>query len=380
MNLLQTLRQHGQSVWLDGLERNLILTGQLERSIDNGLRGVISNFTSLERAIRERSYDCDFRATVRQPNINAQWIYEYLTVQDMQLTADLMKAVHNRTHAGDGFVNLDLPPQVALDPQATLTEARRLWQTVGWSNLMLKIPATSATVSVIEQLIHQGININVTSLFSQAVYEQVAEAYLRGLEVLAKQGKEVSTIASVASFSVSRLDEAITALITTHLEAEQERGLPEPFRGDVAICATQQRFAIAQAKVMYQRYQTIYQSDRWQALARLGAQPQRLLWDITNIRNARFHAQYYIKSLVGAGTVLALSPLILQEQDHYSPTHASLTVGVDAAYQTLENLEQIISLEMITPQLLSEELQRSQAAYQQLLRTIAQKRQSKQSF
>jgi transaldolase len=375
MNLLQTLRQHGQSVWLDGLERNLILTGQLERSIDNGLRGVISNFTSLERAIRERSYDCDFRATVRQPNINAQWIYEYLTVQDMQLTADLMKAVHNRTHAGDGFVNLDLPPQVALDPQATLTEARRLWQTVGWSNLMLKVPATSATVSVIEQLIHQGININVTSLFSQAVYEQVAEAYLRGLEVLAKQGKEVSTIASVASFSVSRLDEAITALITTHLEAEQERGLPESFRGNAAICATRQRFAIAQAKVMYQRYQTVYQSDRWQALARLGAQPQRLLWDITNIRNARFHAQDYIKSLVGAGTVLALSPLILEEQDQYSPTYASLTVDVDAAHQTLENLEQIISLETIAGRLLSEELQRSREAYEHLLRLIEHKQQ-----
>jgi transaldolase len=245
---------------------------------------------------------------------------------------------------------------------------------------MLKVPATSATVSVIEQLIHQGININVTSLFSQAVYEQVAEAYLRGLEVLAKQGKEVSTIASVASFSVSRLDEAITALITTHLEAEQERGLPESFRGNAAICATRQRFAIAQAKVMYHRYQTIYQSDRWQALARLGAQPQRLLWDITNITNARSHAQYYIESLVGAGTVLALSPLILEEQEQYNPRYASITVGVDAAHQTLENLERIISLEMIAGRLLSEELQRSQAAYQQLLRTIAQKRQSKQSF
>ncbi len=151
MNLLQTLRQHGQCVWFDGLERNLILTGQLQRSIDNGLHGAISNFTSLERAIRERSYDRDFRAIEHKSDINAQWIYEYLTVQDMQLTADLMKAVHNRTHAGDGFVNLDLPPQVALDPQATLTEARRLWQTVGWSNLMLKIPATAATVSVMEQ-------------------------------------------------------------------------------------------------------------------------------------------------------------------------------------------------------------------------------------
>lgn len=382
MNLLQTLRQHGQSVWLDGLERNWILTGQLQRSINNGLRGVISNFRSLEQAIRERSYDRDFRSIARQPNINAQSLYAYLTIQDMQLAADLMKAVHNRTHAGDGFVNLDLPPQFVFDTQAILTEARRLWQMVGWSNLMLKIPATSVTVSVIEQLIHEGININVTMLFSQAVYEQVAEAYLRGLEALAMQGKEVSNVSSVASFSVTRLDDAIAALINTPLEiAGQERTLPESFPGNGAICATQ-RFAIAQAKVMYQRYQTVYQSDRWQALARLGAQPQRLLWDVTNIRNSRCQAQHYIKSLVGAGTVLALSPLILQEQEQYSyrPTHASLTIGVDAAYQTLENLEQIISLETLADRLLCEELQRSQEAYQQLLRTIAQKRQSKQSF
>jgi len=301
MNLLQTLRQHGQSVWLDGLERNWILTGQLQRAIDNGLRGVISNFMSLEWAIRERIYDRDFQAIERQPDINAQWLYAYLTVQDMQLAADLMKAVHNQTHACDGFVNLELSPQVVLDPQATLTEARRLWQIVGWSNLMLKIPGTSATVSVIEQLIHEGININVTMLFSQAVYEQVAEAYLKGLEALSVQGKSVSNVASV---SVSRLDDAINALINTHLKiAGEERGLPEPFRGNVAI---------AQAKVMYQRYQTMYHSNRWQALARLGAQPQRLLWDIIPIK--RFHAQHYIKSLVGAGTVLAVSPLILQEQ------------------------------------------------------------------
>ncbi|MBP5976795.1 hypothetical protein HW132_29740 [Brasilonema sp. CT11] len=131
MNLLQTLRQHGQSVWLDGLERNLILTGQLQRLIENGLRGVISNFTILEQAIRERSYDRDFRGIERQSNINAQSIYEYLTVQDMQLTADLMKVVHNRTYAGDGFVNLDLPPHVALDLQKQCFKKYRLvkvWQ------------------------------------------------------------------------------------------------------------------------------------------------------------------------------------------------------------------------------------------------------------
>ena len=262
MNLLQTLRKHGQSVWLDGLERNFFLTGQSQRLIDSGLRGLSSNFTSLERAIRAGRYDCDFRVIERQLGINAQSLYAYLTVQDMQLAADLMKAVYNQTHAGDGFVNLDLPLQVTLNAEATVTEARRLWKMVGWSNLMLKIPATAATVPVIEQLIHEGINVNVTMLFSQAGYEQVVEEYLRGLETLAKQGREVSTIASVASVSVSCLDNAINALIPTHLDIPGQRlGLPESSRDNVAI---------AQAKIIYQRYQTVYQSERWAGVSAAG--------------------------------------------------------------------------------------------------------------
>jgi transaldolase len=187
MNLSQTLRHYGQSVWLDGIERNSILTGRLQRSIDDGLRGLLSNFTSLEQAIRAGEYDRDFQAIASGSNLDPASIYEYLTIQDMQLAADLMKAVYDRTHATDGFVNLDLSPYLTIDTQATLTEARRLWQAVGWSNLMLKIPATAATLPAIlilrgsanEQLIAEGLNVNATLLCSQVVYERVAEAYLR---------------------------------------------------------------------------------------------------------------------------------------------------------------------------------------------------------
>jgi transaldolase len=365
MNLLQTLCQHGQSVWVDGLERHLILTGQLQRSIDNGLRGVLSNFTSLEQAIRAGSYDRDFQVLDRHPKIDAQSVYAYLTIQDMQLAADLMKVVHTQTHAGDGFVNLDLPPQFAVDPETMLTEARRLWQTVGWSNLMLKLPATAATLSVIQPLIYEGININVTMLSSPEIYEQVAEAYVQGLEALSIQGKAVSTVASVASVSISRLDDAIAALMDRYLKTAKAKGLPESFADNVAI---------AQAKVMYQRYQTLYQSDRWQALARLGAQPQRLLWDIISVENDLAHAQRYIESLMGADTVLAMSPLMLKQQKPENPLQSGLTVGVEAAHHMLETLEQMVPLEAIADQLLTEELQRSQAAYEQLLKTIEQKR------
>jgi transaldolase len=360
MNLCRTLRHYGQSVWLDDLERNLTIAGRLQRSIDDGLRGWLSNFTSLEQAIRAGEYDRDFQAIASGSNLDPASIYEYLTIQDMQLAADLMKAVYDRTHATDGFVNLDLSPYVAIDTQATLTEARRLWQAVGWSNLMLKIPATAATLPVIEQLIAEGINVNVT-LLSQIVYERVAEAYLRGLEALSIEGKEVSKVASVASFSIGRLDEAVAKLKTT----AQQQALQDSLLG---------RVGIAQAKVVYQRYQAIYQTDRWQSLARLGAQPQRLLWDLTNINSARFPAQHYIESLVGAGTVIALSPQIIEDYDRFSPTQASLTIDVDLARQTLDNLEQIISLETIADRLLAEELQRSQDAYQQLLSAISHRR------
>jgi transaldolase len=368
MNLSPTLRHYGQSVWLDGIERNSILNGRLQRSIDNGLRGLLSNFTSLEQAIRAGEYDRDFQSISHDPDLNPASIYEYLTIQDMQLAADLMKAVYDRTHATDGFVNLDLSPYLAIDTQATLTEARRLWQAVGWSNLMLKIPATAATLPAIlilrgsanAQLIAEGINVNATLLCSQVVYERVAEAYLRGLEALSIEGKEVSKVASVASFSIGRLDEAVAKLKTT----AQQQALQESLLG---------RVGIAQAKVVYQQYQNIYQTDRWQSLARLGAQPQRLLWDISNIDLAQFPAQHYIKSLVGAGTVIALSPQIIENYDRFSPTQASLTVDVDLAWQMLEHLEQIISLETIADRLLAEELQQSQDAYQQLLGTITKK-------
>ncbi len=183
---------------------------------------------------------------------------------------------------------------------------------------------------------------------------------MRGLEALSIEGKEVSKVASVASFSIGRLDEVVANLKTT----AQQQALRESLLG---------RVGIAQAKVVYRQYQAIYQTDRWQSLARLGAQPQQLLWDLTNIDSARFSAQHYIESLVGAGTVIALSSQIVENYARFSPTQASLTVDVDLARQTLEHLEQIISLETIADRLLAEELQRSQDAYQQLLGTILQR-------
>lgn len=372
MSLLQTLWRRGQSVWIDNFERGFIVSGRLQQYIaSDGLRGILSNFASLEQAILGKDYNQDFRAIAPQARIDGRSLYENIIVRDMQLAADLLKVVHDRTQGYDGFVNLDLSPQVVFDAQATIVEAQRLWRLVGWSNLMLKVPATPALLSIIEQLICEGININVTLLFSQAVYEQVAQAYLTALEALAVQGGELSKVASVASFSVCRLDKFINALVTARLDTttdEHEWAILESLQG---------RVAIAQAKLIYQRYRVLYQSDRWQTLAAQGAQPQRLLWDSGAIGNSPSDERLVLESLIGTGTIIALSQETLEEYRKYSPLRASLSENLEAAHQTLESLPQLgISLEEIADQLVTQEVQQSLELFEQLLRTISQKRQT----
>ncbi|HEY9600952.1 MAG TPA: transaldolase family protein [Allocoleopsis sp.] len=372
MNLPQTLWRRGQSVWLDNFERGFIVSGQLQQYItEGGLRGVLSNFISLEQVIWGKDYHQDFRAIAHQPEMDVRSLYESIIIRDMHLAADLLKVVHDQTQGYDGFVNLDLSPQVVFDAQATLTEAQRLWQLVGWSNLMLKVPATPTTLSIVEQLICEGINVNVTLLFSQAVYEQVAQAYLRGLETLAAQGSELSKVASVASFSVCRLDKFINALVTARLDTvtdEHERAILESLQG---------RVAIAQAKLTYQRYRVLYQSDRWRSLAAQGAQPQRLLWDSGGISNSPSDERLFLESLIGTDTAIALSSTTLEEYRKYSPLRASLTENLEAAHRILDSLPQLgISLDAIAERLLTEEVQQSIELFEQLLRTIAQKRQT----
>ena len=372
MNLPQALWRHGQSVWLDNFERGFIISGQLQQYIARDkLRGVLSNFMSLEQAIRGKDYNQDFRAIATHPNLDVRELYENIIVRDMQLAADLLKVVHDQTQRYDGFVNLDLSPHVVFDARATITETQRLWRLIGWSNLMLKVPATPTTLSIIEQLIGEGININVTLLFSHTVYEHVAQAYLIGLEALVAHGGEVSKVVSVASFSVCRLDKFMNSLVAARLDTtidEHERAQLESLQG---------RVAIAEAKLTYQCHQVFYQSDRWQSLADQGAQPQRLLWDSSGIGNSPSDTQLFLESLIGRGTIIAIDRGILEEYRKYSPLRASLTQNLEAARQILESLPQLgISMEAIAERLLTEEVQQSIEQFEQLLRTIAQKRQT----
>ena len=282
-NRLRALQVFGQSVWLDYIRRSLITSGELRHLIDeDGLRGVTSNPAIFEKAV---AGSADYREIFETPEArmaDAKTLYEKIAVRDIQDAADALRPVYEETMRRDGYVSLEVSPFLAHDTAGTLDEARRLWQAVGRDNLMIKIPATSEGIPAIHQLISEGINVNVTLLFAQEVYEQVAEAYMAGLEKFASRGGDLNRVASVASFFISRIDTAIDTLIAARLQAAKnprEEGILRGLTGKVAV---------ANAKLTYQRYQELFISRRWQALAVKGAQTQRLLWASTSTKNPAY--------------------------------------------------------------------------------------------
>ena len=282
MNPVRILHTLGQSVWLDFIHRSLMTSGELQRLItEDGLCGMTSNPTIFEKAINgSTDYADALTALGREPSLDAKGCYERLAIQDIQAAADLLQPIYEHTNRRDGYVSLEVSPHLARDTRGTLDEARRLWDAVGRENLMIKVPATPEGIPAIVQLITNGINVNVTLIFSQETYQQVAEAYLMGLEQFAARGGEVNSVASVASFFVSRIDTAADRAIAARLKVSTDKweqaGLEE----------LQGKIAIANAKLAYQRYQALFSGARWEALARRGAMAQRLLWASTGSKKS----------------------------------------------------------------------------------------------
>lgn len=373
MNPLKALQHYRQSVWLDYIRRSSLTGGELQRLIDeDGLRGVTSNPAIFEKAIAgSTDYNDALKALEQQHEQGAMALHEQLAIQDIQDAADLLQPVYNQTNWRDGYVSLEVSPYLARDPEGTLAEARRLWQAVSRPNLMIKVPATAAGIPVIQQLIGEGINVNVTLLFAQGPYEQVAQAYLAGLEVLAARGGDLSRVASVASFFISRIDTAVDARLNAQLKTateERERALLRSLLGKVAI---------ANAKLTYQRYRELYGSARWQVLAAQGAQPQRLLWASTGTKNPQYRDVLYVDELIGADTVNTISPATLEAfRDHGCP-RASLLEHLEEAHDTLDSLQQAgISFSTITDQLLQEGVQIFIDAFDKLLSAVEKKREA----
>ncbi|KAM3106790.1 transaldolase family protein [Phormidesmis sp. 146-33] len=353
MNLLQSLQQRGQSVWLDEFERGWITSGQLQHYIDDdGLRGVLSNFQSLQSAIQSQEYDRDLSTLARQGNkLSARQYYDYLVKRDLQLAADLLKQTYTQTHGRDGYVQVDLPPHSLLQAETAIAEAQKIWQSVGWCNLMLRIPATQIMLPVIEQLISDRINVNATFVFSQTTYEQVFDAYLRGLETLIQQGESVSDIACFTSFSMGHFNAAHSPTLS----------LPEPTS-----------FGVVQANLLYQHYQDVYQSDRWKTLCRQ-ANPLRLTWDCTDLHPQ--DAWRYVQALAFPETGIVLSRSTLEAYSEVSLLPTALIDNHKEVEQIIATLTQTeISLSKIANRLIDKEVARSMRDFKQLLNTIKRER------
>jgi len=365
MNPLRQLQDCGQSVWLDYVKRSLIENGELGTLIErDGLRGVTSNPSIFEKAIGEGgAYAEAIAGLLRQSDHDVMAIYEHLAVADIRAAADVLRPVYAATLGRDGYISLECSPYLANDTEATVAEALRLWAAVDRPNLMVKVPATPAGIPAIRRLIGRGLNINITLLFSVGVYEQVVEAYIAGLEDLAKAGGDVGKIASVASFFVSRIDSAVDK----RLDGLSDKRAAERLRGKVAI---------ANAKLAYSRYKALFAGPRWDVLAAAGAKTQRLLWASTSTKNPAYKDTLYVEALVGADTVNTIPPSTMDAfRDHGEARPNVIEQEFDAAVATLAELDRLgISLEQVTQELVVDGVQQFADAFDLLLGAVARHR------
>jgi transaldolase/glucose-6-phosphate isomerase len=365
MNAFTQLEACGQSSRLDYLKRSLIEKGELSDLIErDGLKGVTSNPSIFEKAIGESDEYADalkqFQAGVDH-SISA--IYEHLAIADIHGGADVLRPVYEGTQGRDGYISLECSPYVANDTEATVAEASRLWAAVKRPNLMVKVPATSAGIPAIRELIGRGLNINITLLFSVSVYEQVVEAYISGLEDWARAGGDIARIGSVASFFVSRIDTAIDK----RLDKLDDKRVVDRLRGKVAI---------ANAKLAYLRYKALFSGPRWERLAAAGAKTQRLLWASTSTKNPVFKDTMYVEALVGRDTVDTMPPATMDAfRDHGKVTPDVIEHDVTGARAILAELEQHgISLKEITEELVTEGVQQFADSFDKLFGAIARHR------
>jgi transaldolase / glucose-6-phosphate isomerase len=365
MNPLKQLEQCGQSPWLDYLKHSLIATGELHTLIErDGLKGLTSNPSIFEKAIAESDeYTTALQQFQQQSDHSVSGIYEHLAINDIRAAADVLRPVYDQTSGRDGYVSLECSPYLAYDTDATVKEALRLSAAVGRPNLMVKVPATPAGLPAIRELIGRGLSINVTLLFAVGVYEQVAAAYMAGLEQLLRKGGDLSRVGSVASFFISRIDVAIDK----RLDQIGDRQVADRLRGKAGI---------ANAKIVYDRYKALFSGGRWGALAAAGAKTQRLLWASTSTKNPAYKKTMYVEALIGRDTVNTLPPATMDAfrvDGKVEPD--ALEKNIDDAHAVLAELARHgIALSEVTDQLVTEGVTEFADAFDKLLAAIARRR------
>ncbi len=331
-NPLKGLLDYGQSPWMDYIRRDLLTDGELQRLIhDDGLRGMTSNPSIFAKAISDSKDYSDILDSPDAKKLNATQLYEKIAVRDVQDAADIFRPVYDESRHRDGYVSLEVSPTLALEMQKTLDEARRLWKMVNRPNVMIKVPGTKECIPAIRQLLEEGININITLLFAQSAYEQVAEVFIAALEARAAKNQNLAHIASVASFFVSRIDTLADSLIDEKLKTATD------LKGQQALLSSLRsgKVAIANAKVTYKKYQELFSGPRWNALKAKGAQTQRLLWASTSTKNKAYRDVIYVEELIGADTVDTIPPATFDAFRDHGKLRPSLTENVDQAFKTM---------------------------------------------
>ncbi len=362
MNPLRQLQAQGQAVWLDYIRRDILLDGSLRRMVeDDGVTGVTSNPAIFQKAIGESElYDSAIQDYLTgEPEGSVEDLYEALVVEDIRLAADILTSVFESTSGRDGFVSLEVSPHLARDAEGTLAEARHLWQRVGRPNLMIKVPATGECVPAIEGLLAEGINVNVTLMFSMAHYEAVAGAYLRGLE----RCESPDRTASVASFFVSRVDTKVDEILEN--------------LGSEAAAQLMGKIAIANSKLTYARYQDVFEGAVFEAMRSRGAVPQRVLWASTSTKNPAYRDVIYVEELVGPNTVNTIPPETLEAFRDHGKVGPTLLEDWSGARRELDELASLgVDLAIATEELQQEGLEKFAMPFDSLLDTLRSKRDS----
>ncbi len=371
---LEELHTFGQSLWLDYIRRDILTSGEFARLVrDDGVRGVTTNPSIFDKAIADGTeYDAAIARYARDAGTggaradaaktNAVALYESLAIQDIRAAASILLPVYDATGGRDGFISMEVSPRLAHDTEGTLAEARRLWREVDRENLMVKVPATAEGLGAIAQLIGEGINVNVTLLFSRAACEHVAVAYMTGLEALASRGVALDRVASVASMFVSRIDVKVDPL----LEAARGGAAPRALLGKVAV---------ANAKLAYQDWKKRGASRRWQALAAKGARAQRLLWASTSVKDKRLRDTFYVEELIGPDTVDTMPPETLDAMRDHGTAENRLEHGIDEAHEVMAALAHAgIAIDEVTQELLDEGVAAFSKSFDALLGSLDHKR------
>ncbi len=371
-NHLLEIKNYGQSIWMDNLSRDIVQSGELKDLVENkGICGITSNPAIFEKAIAGNAiYDADIEAGIRA-KLPTHKIYESLAFTDIKNACDILRPVYESSQGLDGYVSIEVPPTIAHDTEATIKEARRYYQELGRENVMIKIPGTEAGLPAVEEVIADGINVNVTLLFSIESYTNSAWAYIRGLEKRASEGKDISKIASVASFFLSRIDSNVDGKI----DAKMKKGV-DNLNVEAKLTAIKGKVAIANAKIAYQEYKKIIDSDRWKALAAKGAKVQRLLWASTSTKDPLYSDVMYVDELVGPETVNTLPPVTIEACADHCNVDSRIETSVDEAYNLIESLKDPdvnIDINKVMDELLVEGIDKFVKPFESLMASLENK-------